>query len=248
MSEKSIELLVAKYCATEPSITLLSGYLELKGERELATVGAHVLTNYRLLLVVDGQPFNIPLCDLKDYSLVSGPLRLTWADGDQERTLSVTGTVIKDSLVIAAMREKEWTDQWDEEDSIEAMALAKKKRERLLNKHPELTLPFLPVVDKATSGPLKRLKNIRGTVLLASFSVFFFVCCCCCCGLGSGDDSTGEAYSTCDLQCFVATKEGGGQGVLDMCLCNCKKTYPKSYKSSKYSKNSARIDNMFCPD
>ena len=86
----------------------LGQYPILKGEFPIAMVGPHVLTNYRLQMLIDQIRISIPLENLTRYTLSGGPLDLHWTEGGQAKSLSITGTVILASFVDSARGAKAW--------------------------------------------------------------------------------------------------------------------------------------------
>ena len=86
----------------------LGSYPILKGEFPIAMVGPHVLTNYRLQMLINQIRHAIPLENLTRYTLSGGPLDLHWTEAGQAKSLSITGTVILASFVDSARGAKAW--------------------------------------------------------------------------------------------------------------------------------------------
>ena len=83
----------------QTALEILNQFIVLKGEFLVGSSGPHIITNYRLQLLVDSVRYNIPLYNLKTYTLENGPLDIIWNENGQERSLSVTGTVLAEALV-----------------------------------------------------------------------------------------------------------------------------------------------------
>ena len=187
-TESTAQDWINKYAAPSPTIRALRDFVELDGEVDLGTVGQHVITNYRLVLVVDDQPFNIPLADLKTYTMgVDG--RMTWTDpAGQPRQLSVSGTIIKDSFVLNAMTQRAWLDRWSEDDLGPALKLMRLTRSAVQTRHPEAILPTPPSAPRFTS------KSGKLIVMAGLILAFLFICCG---GLSDDDDSSRSSYNPC---------------------------------------------------
>ena len=113
----------------------LGQYPILKGEFPIAMVGPHVLTNYRLQMLIDQIRHSIPLENLTRYTLSGGPLDLHWTEGGEAKSLSITGTVILASFVDSARGAK----AWESLDNTQRLLLSKSTFE-LKQRVPDLTV------------------------------------------------------------------------------------------------------------